>query len=80
MIAPKDESNDLVLQWLETEGLKSCSSSSGRGDSIIVEASVTQAEKLLNAEYSAFGNLTIFSLFPSSMHRFPCLALYFSYA
>ncbi|KAE9364154.1 subtilisin-like protein [Stipitochalara longipes BDJ] len=53
-IAPKDESRDLVMQWLDREGLGKNSSISPRQDSIIVQASVSQIEKLLNAEYSPF--------------------------
>jgi tripeptidyl-peptidase-1 len=55
MIAPKDESRDLVLQWLKIEGITNYSSISTRGDSIIVKASISQIEKLLDAEYSSFG-------------------------
>lgn len=55
MIAPKDESRELVIQWLIGAGLGEHASVSPRTDSIIVEASVTQVEKLLNAEYNAFG-------------------------
>ena len=55
MITPKDESRDLVLQWLNIEGLGNYSSLSARADSIIVKASISQIEKLLNAEYSSFG-------------------------
>ena len=55
MIAPKDESGDLVMDWLNSAGLGSHASLSQRGDSVIVEASISQIEKLLDAEYSAFG-------------------------
>jgi tripeptidyl-peptidase-1 len=55
MIAPKDESRDLVMQWLERNGLKECAELSPRSDSVIVKASVSQVERLLNAEYSPFG-------------------------
>ncbi|KAE9364939.1 subtilisin-like protein [Stipitochalara longipes BDJ] len=54
MIAPKDESRDLVLQWLNNEGLGDYSSISPRADSIIIQASISQIEKLLDAEYSSF--------------------------
>ncbi|KAN0089028.1 subtilisin-like protein [Hyaloscypha variabilis] len=54
MIAPKDESRNLVLQWLNIEGLTNYSSLSTRGDSIIVKASISQIEKLLDAEYNSF--------------------------
>jgi tripeptidyl-peptidase-1 len=55
MIAPKDESRDLVMNWLDLEGLSKHASLSARSDSVIVEASISQVEKLLNAEYDAFG-------------------------
>jgi tripeptidyl-peptidase-1 len=56
IIAPKKESRDLVLQWLEKEGLSEHAMISSREDFIIVEASVAKIEKLLQAEYSTFGN------------------------
>lgn len=55
MVAPKDDSKDLVEQWLKSAGLSEQSSMSPRADAIIVEASIAQVEKLLNAEYEAFG-------------------------
>lgn len=55
MIAPKDESRDHVMQWLNNEGLEEYASLSQRGDSVIVEASISQIERLLNADYGAFG-------------------------
>jgi tripeptidyl-peptidase-1 len=55
MIAPKNESRDLVMNWLDLEGLSKYASLSARSDSVIVEASINQVEKLLSAEYSAFG-------------------------
>lgn len=54
IIAPKDESGSMVMEWLENEGLASFAKYSNRGDSVIVEASVAQIQTLLNAEYSAF--------------------------
>jgi hypothetical protein len=64
MIAPKDESRELVMKWLNSEGLGENASLSSRADSIIVQASVSQIEKLLNAEYAPFGK-------PLSQHAFP---------
>lgn len=64
MIAPKDESRDLVMEWLASEGMSDVASLSAQSDSVIVEASLTQVEKLLNAEYSAFGMLSFLSTFP----------------
>jgi tripeptidyl-peptidase-1 len=55
MIAPKDESRDLVLQWLEVKGLNGQAEMSPRSDTVIVKASIAQIEKLLDAEYSVFG-------------------------
>jgi hypothetical protein len=55
MIAPKDDSRELVMKWLNSEGLGERASLSPRADSIIVQASVSQIEKLLNAEYAPFG-------------------------
>ena len=54
MIAPKDESSNMVMDWLKSEGLSSHATLSARGDSIIIDASISQVEELLNAEYSAF--------------------------
>ena len=55
MIAPKDESSDLVMQWIESEGLGDSAIFSPRLDSVVVEASISKIEKLLNAEYTPFG-------------------------
>lgn len=52
MIAPKDESRDLVMQWLEVEGL--AGELSPRGDAVIIKAPVKKIEKLLSAEYIPF--------------------------
>lgn len=62
MIAPKDESSELVMQWLDAEGLSSQASKSPRQDSIIVDASVAQVEELLQAEYSAFSEFNVHQL------------------
>jgi tripeptidyl-peptidase I len=55
MIAPKDESRDLVLNWVEEAGLGRYASSYPSSDSVVLEASISQIEKLINAEYSSFG-------------------------
>ncbi|KAG0650254.1 Tripeptidyl-peptidase sed3 [Hyphodiscus hymeniophilus] len=57
MIAPKDESSDLVMDWLKSQGLDNHATLSARGDSVILEASISQIEKLLDAEYSAFTHI-----------------------
>ena len=58
MIAPKKETQDLVQQWLSEQGLGKDAHLSPRLDSLIVESSVAQIEKLLNTEYSPFGKLS----------------------
>jgi tripeptidyl-peptidase I len=58
MIAPKDESSDLVMQWIQSEGLGDYATISPRLDAVIVEASISQIEKLLNAEYTPFGGFS----------------------
>lgn len=55
MIAPKTQSRDLVLQWLSNAGLSNQTSVSARGDSVIVDASISQIEELLQAKYDAYG-------------------------
>jgi tripeptidyl-peptidase-1 len=55
MIAPKDESKDLVMQWLESQGMSSEATLSPRSDTVIIETTVDKVEKLLNAEYNVFG-------------------------
>lgn len=54
IIAPKDESGAMVMEWLETMGLSSHAYYTKRRDSIVVEAPVAQIEKLLDAEYSLY--------------------------
>ena len=55
MIAPKQESNDLVMQWLTSEISSPEAKVTVKGDYVTVQASVNTIEKLLNAEYSTFG-------------------------
>ncbi|MCJ1312916.1 hypothetical protein MMC25_006592 [Agyrium rufum] len=57
MIAPKDESKELVMQWLENANMAKHATISERGDSVIVEASVKQVEELLSAKYTAFDDM-----------------------
>jgi tripeptidyl-peptidase-1 len=59
IISPKDESRELVMQWLNDEGLGKYVSMSPRMDSVVVQASISQIEKLLNAEYNAFGEQSL---------------------
>jgi tripeptidyl-peptidase I len=55
MVAPKDESKSLVLDWLSQQGLANQASVSPRGNTILVKATVSEAEKLLETEYDSFG-------------------------
>jgi tripeptidyl-peptidase-1 len=57
MIAPKEESKQLLMQWLVEAGLDDHASLSARADSIIIQASISQIERLLNATYSIFSEL-----------------------
>ncbi len=57
MIAPDDESRDIVMRWIEEAGLSSYAYLSPGSDNVILEASISQIENLLNAEYSSFGKL-----------------------
>ncbi|KUI73558.1 Tripeptidyl-peptidase sed3 [Cytospora mali] len=56
IIAPRDESGEMVMSWLESAGLRDQATFSARGDSVIIETSVAQIEKLLDAKYEAFVN------------------------
>ncbi|TVY38914.1 Tripeptidyl-peptidase [Lachnellula subtilissima] len=58
MIAPKDESKDLVMQWLESEGMSDEASLSPRLDTVLIQTTVDKIEKLLKAEYNAFIHAT----------------------
>lgn len=54
MIAPKQESSDLVMQWLAGELSSSDAQVTLKGDYVTVRASVNTIEQLLKAEYSVF--------------------------
>ncbi|KAF1955942.1 subtilisin-like protein [Byssothecium circinans] len=54
MIAPRQESSDLVMNWLNESVLGEEAKVSLLGDYVTVDASVNAVEKLLNAEYSTF--------------------------
>ncbi|ROW06737.1 hypothetical protein VMCG_04002 [Cytospora schulzeri] len=56
IIAPRDESGELVMSWLESAGLRDYASYSARGDSIVLETSIAQVERLLDATYEPFVN------------------------
>jgi hypothetical protein len=53
MIAPAQESGDLVMQWLQSE--LSSAKITQKGDYVTVEASVNEIEELLDADYNVFG-------------------------
>jgi tripeptidyl-peptidase-1 len=55
MVAPAEESTDLVMQWLQNEFSGPDAKVSQKGDYVTVEASVKKIEELLDAEYSVFG-------------------------
>jgi tripeptidyl-peptidase-1 len=57
MVAPKDESKDLVFQWLESAGLSSNAALSR--DSVVVKATIADVEKLLKTEYVGYGKSLI---------------------
>lgn len=48
------------MEWLSLQGLSKQASVSPRGSFIILDASVSQLEKLLDAEYSAFSKISYF--------------------
>lgn len=54
MIAPRQESVDLVKGWLAKISHSNVEVTV-QGDYITVEASINKVEELLNAEYSTFG-------------------------
>ncbi|KAG9232005.1 peptidase S8/S53 domain-containing protein [Amylocarpus encephaloides] len=56
MVAAKQKSKDLVMDWLHKEGLRDLSSVSPRADSVVVEGTIRQIERLLKTEYSSFIN------------------------
>ncbi|KAI1871926.1 hypothetical protein JX265_005912 [Neoarthrinium moseri] len=56
MIAPRDESKSLVFEWLRQQGLDQDAVLSPRGNTVVVKASVRQAEKLLGAQYDVYNN------------------------
>ncbi|KAH8647333.1 peptidase S8/S53 domain-containing protein [Xylariales sp. PMI_506] len=54
IIAPSDESRDLVFDWLKSEGLGEVSALNWRGNVIEVNTTIEKAESLLNAEYKSY--------------------------
>ena len=55
MIAPRQDSIDLVMQWLTSEMSSREAKVTMKGDYVTIQAKVKTIEKLLNAEYSVFG-------------------------
>lgn len=68
MIAPKDESKSLVLDWLNQQGLANKTSVSTRGNTVIVKASVSEIETLLKAKYDTFSKCHRPGVVPDSYH------------
>ncbi|KAF2713438.1 subtilisin-like protein [Pleomassaria siparia CBS 279.74] len=54
MIAPKQESSELVMQWLATKVAHPEAKVTQNGDYVTLQASVNVIEELLEAEYSTF--------------------------
>jgi len=54
-LAPSQKSYDLVLHWLELQGLDQ--KSTVEDDWIVVDGTIGDAEKLLETEYSSYENL-----------------------
>lgn len=53
IIAPKEESRQAVFEWLGNNSLPNAALNE-RGNIIIVNATVTQAEQLLNTKYNTY--------------------------
>ncbi|KAH8658083.1 peptidase S8/S53 domain-containing protein [Xylariales sp. PMI_506] len=58
IIAPSQESHDLVMDWLVSEGLGEVSSLNSRGNVILVNTTISKAESLLNADYKSYTDST----------------------
>jgi tripeptidyl-peptidase-1 len=72
MIAPAQESSDLVMQWLQNEFSGPDAKVTQKGDYVTVEASVKKIEELLDAEYSVFGtSAQMLEWYPSNSHSQP---------
>ncbi|KAH8702808.1 Pro-kumamolisin, activation domain-containing protein [Phaeosphaeriaceae sp. PMI808] len=54
VVAPKQESSDLVMQWLTSETVSSEAKITMKGDYVTIQANVKTIEKPLNAEYNVF--------------------------
>jgi tripeptidyl-peptidase I len=60
IVAPKDESRLLVLDWLSQQGLADKSTVTSRGTAITVTASVEAIENLLQAQYDTYSEFWSF--------------------
>lgn len=54
IIAPKEESRQLVMEWLGNNSLSDAASLNERGNIVIVETTVSKAEQLLNTKYNSY--------------------------
>lgn len=54
VIAPKEESRQLVFQWLGNHSLSDVAVLTPRGNIVIVNTTVSQAEKLLGTKYNTY--------------------------
>jgi tripeptidyl-peptidase-1 len=54
IIAPAQESHDLVYEWISANGLASVTTLNPRGNTYLLNTTVDVAEKLLNAEYHMY--------------------------
>jgi len=59
MIAPKQESLNLVKDWLTKELSGTAAEFAVNSDYVTVQASVNVVEKLLKTQYNAFGTFLI---------------------
>ncbi|KAI1130678.1 peptidase S8/S53 domain-containing protein [Nemania abortiva] len=56
IVAPKPESKDLLFQWLGNHGLADDATFNSRGNVVKVNATISQAEALLRANYNSYTN------------------------
>ncbi|CAJ2505988.1 Uu.00g001180.m01.CDS01 [Anthostomella pinea] len=56
IVAPKAESKDLVFQWLGNHSLADGATVNARGNVVLVNVTISQAEQLLAAEYNSYTN------------------------
>ncbi|ETS87832.1 hypothetical protein PFICI_01660 [Pestalotiopsis fici W106-1] len=56
IIAPKEESRQLVFEWLGNNSLSDTASLNERGNIVTVTTTVSKAEQLLNTKYNSYTN------------------------